>query len=215
MAQAASAKGRKRRRKSGSRSSSGGGMLPWLLALAGVAGVIAFADNARHLKPYLPSSLASLQLPHFGGSEAKPPASVPAPVRKPEAEAARVVPADLVGKRFTGTFYFCGTSGLDNCVVDGATFWFKKQQISLADISAPRTEDARCPQERSKGFAAKVRLRDILNAGAFELTDWPNRNEDNAGRQLRVVLRNGASIGRQMVHEGLVHGVADANKPWC
>lgn len=214
MAQAASAKGRKRRRKSSSKSSRGGGIVPWLLALAGVAGIIAFADNAQHLKPYLPSSLASLKIPQLGGDN-KAPTSVPAPARKPEAEAARVVPADLVGKRFTGTFYFCGTSGLDNCVVDGSTFWFKKQQIRLADVSAPRTEDARCPQERSRGFAAKVRLRDLLNAGAFELTDWPNRNEDGSGRQLRVVLRNGSSIGRQMVHEGLVHGVADAGKPWC
>lgn len=215
MAQAASTKGRKKRRRSSSKGRSGGGLWPWLGALVLVAGGIAFADHAKNLRHYLPASIAGLKLPEI----AKPSdtaANVPAPLRKPEGEAARVMPTkDLVGKGFSGTFYFCGTSGLDNCVADGGTFWFKKQQIRLADVSAPKTEAARCPQERSRGFAAKVRLRDLLNAGPFELEDWPNRNEDGAGRQLRVVIRNGASIGRQLANEGLVHTVADAEKPWC
>lgn len=215
MAQASSTKGRKRRRKSSSKRGSGNGLWPWLAALAVVAGGIAFADHAKNFRHYLPASIAGLKLPDLS-KPSETASSVPAPVRKPEPEAARVMPAqDLVGKGFRGTFYFCGTSGLDNCVVDGGTFWFKKQQIRLADVYAPKTEQARCPQERSRGFAAKVRLRDLLNAGPFELEDWPNRNEDGAGRQLRVVIRNGSSLGRQLANEGLVHTVSEAEKPWC
>jgi endonuclease YncB( thermonuclease family) len=121
----------------------------------------------------------------------------------------------LVGQGYRNTFYFCGTSGLDNCVADGGVFWFHKQEIRLADVVAPKTENARCDSERQKGFAAKVRLRDLLNQGGFDLVDWPNADGDGRGRKLRVVLRNGQSIGQQLVREGLVHGVSDAAKPWC
>jgi endonuclease YncB( thermonuclease family) len=121
----------------------------------------------------------------------------------------------LVGRGYRNTFYFCGTSGLDNCVADGGVFWFQKQQIRLADVVAPKTENARCDSERQKGFAAKVRLRDLLNQGGFDLVDWPNADGDGRGRKLRVVMRNGQSIGQQLVREGLVHGVSDAAKPWC
>lgn len=121
----------------------------------------------------------------------------------------------LVGQGYRNTFYFCGTSGLDNCVADGGVFWFHKQEIRLADVVAPKTENARCDSERQKGFAAKVRLRTLLNQGNFDLVDWPNADGDGRGRKLRVVMRNGQSIGQQLVREGLVHGVSDAGRPWC
>lgn len=219
---ASSGKARRKRRKSSSSSARARGALwPWLAALMVVGGGIAVSENMQTVRRWLP---ASLNLAGSRGSEGSssrqantpiPPANVPAPAAKPAGELARPVAADLVGKNFSGTFYFCGTSGLDNCVVDGGTFWFHKQQIRLADVSAPRTESAACPQERSKGFAAKVRLRDLLNAGPFELIDWPNKNEDGAGRQLRVVMRNGSSVGQQLVKEGVVHRVTEASKPWC
>lgn len=218
---ATSGKARRKRRKPAS-SAKSRGLWPWVAALVVIGGGIAISENMQTVRRWLP---ASLQLPPSQGSASSahkesaaptPPANVPAPAAKPAAELAKVMPTvDLVGKSFTATFYFCGTSALNNCVVDGATFWFRKQQIRLADVSAPRTEDAACPQERSKGFAAKVRLRDLLNAGAFELIDWPNKNEDAAGRQLRVVMRNGSSLGQQLVREGVVHRATEASKPWC
>lgn len=218
---AASGKARRKRRKSSTGSKARGALWPWVAALAVVGGGIAISENMQTVRRWLPASwnLKHASAPvNSSGKDTSgpiPPANIPAPTTKPAGELAKVVPADLVGKSFSGTFYFCGTSGLDNCVVDGATFWFRKQQIRLADVSAPRTEDAACPQERSKGFAAKVRLRDLLNAGPFELTDWPNKNEDGAGRQLRVVMRNGSSIGQQLVREGVVHRVTEASKRWC
>ncbi|MBP2549199.1 endonuclease YncB(thermonuclease family) [Neorhizobium galegae] len=135
----------------------------------------------------------------------------------PPEKVAAAKPADdgLVGQGYRNTFYFCGTSGLDNCVASGGVFWFHKQEIRLADVVAPKTENARCDLERQKGFAAKVRLRDLLNQGSFDLVDWPNADGDAHGRKLRVVLRSGQSLGQQLVREGLVQGVAGAPRPWC
>jgi len=87
------------------------------------------------------------------------------PVSRPAVAAA----GPLTGENFSGKFYFCGTSGLDNCVMSGDTFWYRKTKVVLADIAAPRTEGAACQQERDRGFAAKVRLKDLLSSGRFDL----------------------------------------------
>lgn len=232
MAQATASKGRRPRRKTARSRQAGsaqGRTWPWLIALAAVAGGIAAFEHRQEVIRFLPSgslpgskgqavaekSAASVR---SDGAHAQPthpaqplarPASAPArPEVKPET-------GEMTGKGFTGTFYFCGTSGLDNCVASGDLFWFRKQAVNLADVVAPETEKARCQAERDKGFAAKVRLRDLLNAGAFDLVDWPNTDEDARGRKLRVVMRNGQSIGAQMIREGLVRPAADDGKGWC
>jgi endonuclease YncB( thermonuclease family) len=227
MANATAAKGRRRRRKGASTKSSGT-TWPWILALVGTAGAILAYENAATLRRWMPASLASsLSVPAIEQRHASPARPVLSedvvspsvlPLQKPALPPmplAKTGEERLVGKGYSGTFYFCGTSGLDNCVASGDLFWFKKQAIRLADISAPRTEDAGCAMERDKGFAAKVRLRDLLNAGSFELVDWPNRDDDGRGRKLRVVVRAGHSLGAQMIGEGLVHAAGQAGKPWC
>ncbi|ATN34206.1 hypothetical protein ACO34A_10380 [Rhizobium sp. ACO-34A] len=117
----------------------------------------------------------------------------------------------LLGKGFSGKFYFCGTSGLDNCVSSGDTFWYHKTRIALADIVAPGTEEARCQQEREKGFAAKVRLRDLLNGGDFEFSSL--RGQEAGGA--RVVARNGRSLGSILVSEGLAKPRMGKQDTWC
>jgi endonuclease YncB( thermonuclease family) len=226
MANATAAKGRRRRRK-GTSAHSSGATWPWVLALVGTAGAILAYENASTLRRWLPSSLSASGIEQRHASPARPQRPVETtfepvlPLQKPVVAALPPMPLAkteddrLVGKGFSGTFYFCGTSGLDNCVASGDLFWFKKQAIRLADIAAPATETARCGAERDKGFAAKVRLRDLLNAGSFELVDWPNKDDDGRGRKLRVVVRNGHSIGAQMIGEGLVHAAGQAGKPWC
>lgn len=124
------------------------------------------------------------------------PTAVPVPEGRPG-------DASPDGKGFSGKFYFCGTSGLDNCVASGDSFWFRKGRLVLADVVAPATENAKCQQERDKGFAAKVRLRDLLNAGPFELSELKGQNVSQTGPTLRVVTRNGRSLGAILVSEGL------------
>lgn len=226
MANATATKGRRRRRKASAKAS--GATWPWILALVGTAGAILAHENSDLLRQWLTGNGPAAAIQQRLATSAKPqkpPETVVAPahpLQKPSIPAltpplplAKAVEEGLIGKGYSGTFYFCGTSGLDNCVSGGDLFWFKKQAIRIADIAAPGTEDARCPAERDKGFAAKVRLRDLLNSGSFELADWPNQNEDGRGRKLRVVMRNGQSLGSQMAGEGLVHAAGKPARPWC
>lgn len=140
-----------------------------------------------------------------------PPAAIGPDRPKPPVPDGRPDDAPPVGRGYTAKFYFCGTSGLDNCVVDGDTFWHRKTRIELADIVAPETERAKCQQERDLGFAAKVRLRDMLNAGAFELTVLKGQGDAS----LRVVTRGGRSLGAMLVSEGLAHPRMGKPRPWC
>lgn len=144
-----------------------------------------------------------------------PPAPVGATVNqvavKPAAPDERKTDTVLLGKGFSGKFYFCGTSGLDNCVSSGDTFWYRKTRIALADIVAPATEEARCQQEREKGFAAKMRLRELLNGGDFEFSSL--RGQEAGGA--RVVARNGRSLGSILVSEGLAKPRMGKQDSWC
>lgn len=221
------------RRRKGGKTKSVISMRLWLAALCVVTGAIVLHDNRPvrdWMAGYFPDTVktaspgysapATAGRAASGGAGAQT-ALPPHPQLRPPLPVGTVqtasLPAEesLLGKAYSGTFYFCGTSGLDNCVSAGDVFWFRKQAVRLADIRAPRTEGAACEAERQRGFAAKVRLRDLLNQGQFELVDWPNAAGDSGGRKWRVVLRNGQSIGQQLVREGLAHGVAEAAKPWC
>jgi endonuclease YncB( thermonuclease family) len=229
-----------KRRKS-SRSSAGGqGMTQWVVILALVAGGIALYDNRQSVMKQV-APLLTDDRPTAAWTERKtdargvkpeanksavgvartpvPPATVgvtkaPVPDTRPAAAATAANPA-LTGEDFKGRFYFCGTSGLDNCVVDGDTFWFSKTRITLADIAAPATDKAACQQERDRGFAAKVRLRDLLNAGKFDIEVLKGQPLAASSSALRVVTRDGRSLGSILVSEGLAKPRLAPNQTWC
>ncbi|MDO1584398.1 thermonuclease family protein [Rhizobium oryzicola] len=215
MASAASAKGRRPRKAK--KSASRGGLIPWVLALGGVSAAIAAYDHSTFIRQTLNKGVGELpSIQSLTGSDKENSTSAAVhPTPRPEPPMAKAVGDDLIGKSYSGTFYYCGRSGLDNCVVEGNLFWHKKQPIRLADISVPMSESAKCPAERERGFAAKVRLRELLNQGSFELVDWPNRDSDKDGKRLRVVMRNGRSIGAELIREGLARPISEASKPWC
>lgn len=111
-------------------------------------------------------------------------------------------------------FGLCYTGAGTNCVVDGDTFWSEGVKIRVADIDAPETHPPRCPREANLGNRATLRLRDLLNAGPFELeTIWPGT--DRYGRALRRVMRDGQSLGTILVSEGLARQWNGSRQPWC
>jgi len=150
-------------------------------------------------------------MPGLGDRSPLPPATTMVPATS----VASLQPRGVEKQRVSGKFYYCGTSGVDNCVVDGDTFWVNKTKVRVADIDAPETEQAKCKSERDRGFAAKVRLRDLLNSGNFDLSPFGNQDHDQYGRKLRVVSRNGRSLGAMMVDEGLVRPWTGRRLPWC
>jgi len=111
-------------------------------------------------------------------------------------------------------FELCGGTRR-TCVVDGDTFWLEGEKIRIADIDTPEISEPKCDAEYELGMKATYRLRDLLNAGSFEVRTIGDRNVDRYGRKLRVVVRNGRSLGDQLVREGLARTWTGRREPWC
>jgi micrococcal nuclease len=112
-------------------------------------------------------------------------------------------------------FNACGYLTRNNCVVDGDTFVLDGERIRIADIDAPETSGAQCASEAALAARATARLRELLNEGAFELQAYRSRDADRYGRKLRVVLRDGSSIGDKLIAEGLARRWTGRRLPWC
>ncbi|NIJ21986.1 endonuclease YncB(thermonuclease family) [Sphingomonas naasensis] len=139
------------------------------------------------------------------------PAAVPG--GRPGATATEIE-IDGAGATISRRFGACHSGGGTNCVVDGDTFWLDGERIRIADIDAPETHPPRCAEEARLGDAATERLRALLNAGPVQLA-MTDRDTDRYGRKLRVVLRDGRSLGAQMVDEGLARTWTGHRRPWC
>jgi micrococcal nuclease len=107
----------------------------------------------------------------------------------------------------------CGSSRI-TCVVDGDTFWLDGVKYRIADINTPEVSSPQCAHEADLGRKASDRLAQLLGAGPFTLTP-ADRDEDQYGRKLRVVERDGRSIGAQLVAEGLAHEWQGRREGWC
>ena len=98
-------------------------------------------------------------------------------------------------------------------VIDGDTFVYGEERIRIADIDTPELR-GRCPEEKRLARQATQRLDALLAAGPFEL-HRVGRDRDRYGRQLRVVTRNGRSLGDVLVSEGLARTWSGRREPWC
>jgi micrococcal nuclease len=102
------------------------------------------------------------------------------------------------------------------CVVDGDTIWYRGTKIRIADIDTPEVSQPACPQERALGQRATERLRQLLNAGGFDLEVPPGgRTRDRYGRELRIITRGGESLGEVLVSEGLAARWGGPRRAWC
>lgn len=157
--------------------------------------------------------------PVLPGNGPVPPRSIAMPSVAQPSQVAAILPETRpsvekisLGEK-SGAFAFCGRSGLNNCVADGNTFWMKGVKMQLAGIDVPQIDRARCMEERQRGFIAKVRLRDMLNAGTFDVA-----SSSDAGGQAterKRLSRSGVSFADQLVREGLAHPVSAKNQSWC
>ena len=123
-------------------------------------------------------------------------------------------PLSLISAGNSPHFELCGMVR-KTCVVDGDTFWLDGVKIRIADIDTPEISEPKCDSEYDLGMKATYRLRDLLNEGPFELSSIGNRDEDKYGRKLRIVVRNGRSVGDQLVGEGLARTWTGRREPWC
>jgi endonuclease YncB( thermonuclease family) len=119
------------------------------------------------------------------------------------------------GKAVAARFTICGHAKRIDCMVDGDTFWMAGTKIRIADIDTPETHPPRCAREARLGQAATVKMQALLNAGPFTLTPI-KRDVDRYGRKLRIVERDGVSLGAVLVRHGLArHYGGGKRSPWC
>jgi micrococcal nuclease len=100
-------------------------------------------------------------------------------------------------------------------VIDGDTIDYDGLRIRIADIDTPEVR-GRCAHESELAARATARLRELLAGGAIELHRLPSgRDEDRYGRKLRIVTRDGRSVGDMLVAEGLARTWTGRREPWC
>jgi endonuclease YncB( thermonuclease family) len=117
-----------------------------------------------------------------------------------------------------GDGYFMGMCGWLNrgtCVINGDTIQHDGMRIQRADIEAPETQDAKCPREAELGRKAAQRLGELLALGPFDIIRTGRDDADRFGRKLRLVVRDGQSIGKTLLSEGLVHRADGRRHNWC
>ncbi len=134
-----------------------------------------------------------------------PPAGMAFPVQPP-----RSGPAD----REAASFGPCDGAAGGTCVVDGDTFWYRGEKIRIADINTPEVSTPQCAFEAELGAQATDRLTELLNQGAFTL-EAVDRDRDRYGRLLRIVTRDGDSLGATLVAEGMAEQWQGYRRNWC
>lgn len=120
-----------------------------------------------------------------------------------------------IGDAVNITFGKCHNGSGFNCVIDGDTFRIHGQSIRVADIDTPETYKPRCADEAKLGAMATARIMALLNEGPFTLEPVPGRDHDRYDRLLRIVVRDGVSLGSILVSEGLARPWAGRRLPWC
>lgn len=166
------------------------------------------------------AQFAAANLPATAETVATAPAAFAAPAEAtdPYAESERsraILAAQESGPRtgLAATSRAPGRASVSVRVIDGDTFDYAGERIRIADIDTPEIR-GRCPEERAQAARATQRLSALLAAGPFELVR-SGRDEDRYGRKLRVVVRDGRSIGDMLVAEGLARTWTGRREPWC
>ena len=113
-----------------------------------------------------------------------------------------------------GSFGICFGPDRYSCVVDGDTIWFEGRKIRIADINTPEISKPGCASEERLGQKAKIRLQALLNQGSFSLQSI-DRDQDQYGRDLRIITRDGESLGEILVAEGLAERWQGYRRDWC
>ncbi|MBL8593315.1 MAG: hypothetical protein JNK01_11570 [Devosia sp.] len=105
-------------------------------------------------------------------------------------------------------FMLCEALPHLTCVWSGDSFYLRGRIIRLADAVSPQRYTSECPQASQLSWRSAARLRDLLNAGAFQIGQ-----PDETG--LAVVSRSGESLGAQLITEGLAQTRKAEAPNWC
>ncbi len=111
------------------------------------------------------------------------------------------------------SFQPCDDRVLNDCVIDGGHFVYKGQNFAIGDVATPSVTSPACPAEATLGLRNREQLLALLNGGAFEMRA-DIRPTDTAGRKLRLLSRDGVSLGQLLIGQGVARP-AGAPARWC
>lgn len=150
------------------------------------------------------------------GQQGSRPAETPQPSEKALSQLAgeALPPNAEVDSPEPRRFEIC-VSVKQDCVVDGDTIYMSGTMIRVADIDAPEVNNPQCEFERQLADQATFRLMELLNEGEVSALPIGDRDEDQYGRKLRVLVRDGRSLGDILVSEGLARTWTGRREPWC
>lgn len=112
-------------------------------------------------------------------------------------------------------FMLCEALPHRTCVQSGDLIWLRGQAVRLSDIRTPDRYTGDCPAASTLGWNAAMRLRDLLNQGPFELIEETSHDGGYVDEVLRIAERDGQSIGRMLLAEGLARPWSDEEPDWC
>ncbi|GLR49921.1 hypothetical protein GCM10007923_11260 [Shinella yambaruensis] len=78
----------------------------------------------------------------------------------------------------------------------------------------PEIGTPQCARGLALGQKAKMRLV-LLSTGPFGMRPLPDKETDQYRSSLRILMRNGQSIGDKLVAEGLARTAEGRRRPWC
>lgn len=116
----------------------------------------------------------------------------------------------------TGTrsrqFGHCYNDSGPNCVVDGDTIYVAGERVEIAGMDVPQIQAARCPDERSRGIEAAVRLVTVLNRGRVKVAPAVPEGEVQGPRAVEV---GGKDVATAMIKSGVARRIGDKPANWC
>jgi micrococcal nuclease len=118
-------------------------------------------------------------------------------------------------EQVAATFTPCGPGRGAACVIDGDTFKLGDRTIRIIGIDAPELAAPRCAAEAVLARRSADRLLALLNQAQFDMVAHRLQRQDRHGRDLMVIKRNGASLGGQLIDEGLAHRYIGSKRSWC
>lgn len=118
------------------------------------------------------------------------------------------------GEVVSARFARCAGPG-GTCVIDGDTIRVDGVSVRIADIDTPEVRGYQCASEQVLGQRATDRMIELVNAGPFAMRMWDHRDTDVYGRKLRVLERDGRSLGMVLVAEGLAREWGGRRESWC
>lgn len=120
-----------------------------------------------------------------------------------------------VREEVTATFTRCEPGHNVACVIDGDMIKLGDRTIRIIGIDAPELAKSRCPEEAALARRSADRLLALLNKGPFDMVAHRLQRMDRRGHDLMVLERNGASIGGQLIDEGLAKRYFGVKRSWC